>query len=314
MSSRYKALAAVLTTLAAMSMNASTGGGKAAPLRGRVAVVTGSSRGAGRAIARELGALGATVYVTGRSTRKHGATEDMPGTIDETAAEVDAAGGRGIPVRVDHTVEEQVRELFARVEQESRRLDLLVNNAWGGYEHYDGAAFDAPYWEQPVDKRWNGMFVAGLRAQFVSNRYAAPLLLQHDLVDGKPRTKLVINTVAWAHDVYLGNLYYDVVKSAVLRMTFGMATELRQRHVAAIALAPGFMRTERVLAEHAKNPFDLSPTESPTYVARAAAALAREADPMPLSGQLCTAGDLARKYGFLDEDGKQPEAFSIPAQ
>jgi NAD(P)-dependent dehydrogenase (short-subunit alcohol dehydrogenase family) len=279
-----------------------------------VAVVTGSSRGAGRAIAREFGRLGATVYVTGRSTKKHGTTEDMPGTIDETAAEVTAAGGRGIPVRVDHTIESEVRALFEQVRGEAKRLDLVVNNAWGGYEQYDGVAFDAPFWEQPIDRRWNGMFVAGLRAQLMSNFYAAPLLLEPDLVDSKPHAKLVLHTVAWAHDAYLGNLFYDVAKAGLIRMTFGMATELRSRHVAAIALAPGFMRTERVLFEHAKNPFDLSPTESPTYIARAAAALAQEqgSELMKMSGTLQTAGDLARKYGFYDEDGRQPEAFRIP--
>jgi NAD(P)-dependent dehydrogenase (short-subunit alcohol dehydrogenase family) len=282
-------------------------------LIGRVAVVTGSSRGAGRAIARELGRLGATVFVTGRSSKLAGSTEGLPGTIEQTAAEVTELGGVGVPVRVDHTVEAEVRALFEQVRGKAGRLDILVNNAWGGYEQYDGAGFDLPYWEQPLDKRWNGMFVAGLRAMFVSNRWAAPLLLETAGVHGGPsRPLLVVNTVAWAHDVYLGNLYYDVVKSAIIRMSFGMATELRPKHIAAMAVAPGFMRTERVMAEHAKNPFDLGPTESPMYVARAIAALATDPTVMTESGKLLTAGDVARRYGFTDEDGRQPEAFRIP--
>jgi NAD(P)-dependent dehydrogenase (short-subunit alcohol dehydrogenase family) len=282
-------------------------------LAGRVAVVTGSSRGAGRAIAHELGRLGATVFVTGRSSRLGQSTEGLPGTIEQTASEVSELGGVGIPVRVDHTVEGEVRALFERVSGEARRLDILVNNAWGGYEQYDGAGFDLPFWEQPLDQRWNGMFVAGLRAMFVSNRWAAPLLLETARAHGGPSRPLaVINTVAWAHNVYLGNLYYDVVKSAIIRMSFGMATELRGRHIAVLAVAPGFMRTERVMAEHAKHPFDLGATESPVYVGRAVAALASDPEIMAASGKLLTAGDAARRYGFTDEDGRQPEAFRIP--
>jgi NAD(P)-dependent dehydrogenase (short-subunit alcohol dehydrogenase family) len=297
-----------------MANKATSAGANTLKLAGRVAVVTGSSRGAGRAIARELGRLGATVFVTGRSSSKHGtATEGLPGTIEQTAAEVRELGGVGIPVRVDHTVESEVRALFERVAGEAERLDILVNNAWGGYEQYDGPGFDLPFWEQPLDKRWNGMFVAGLRAMFVSNRWAAPLLLRTAQTHGAPSRPLtVVNTVAWAHDVYLGNLYYDVVKSAIIRMSFGMATELRSRHIAVVAVAPGFMRTERVMAEHAKSPFDLGSTESPVYVGRAVAALASDPQLMADSGKLLTAGDVARRYGFTDEDGRQPEAFRIP--
>lgn len=296
-----------------MANKATSASANTKQLTGRVAVVTGSSRGAGRAIARELGRLGATVFVTGRSSKLAGSTEGLPGTIEQTAAEVTELGGTGIPVRVDHTVEGEVRALFERVTGEARRLDILVNNAWGGYEQYDGAGFDLPYWEQPLDKRWNGMFVAGLRAMFVSNRCAAPLLLETARAHGGPSSPLLVaHTVAWAHDAYLGNLYYDVVKSAIIRMSFGMATELRDRHVAVVAVAPGFMRTERVMAEHAKSPFDLGSTESPVYVGRAIASLATDPGIMDFSGKLLTAGDVARRYGFTDEDGRQPEAFRIP--
>ena len=274
-------------------------------LRNRVAVVTGASRGAGRAIARALGEAGATVYVTGRSTRAAGTTEGLPGTVEDAADEVTMLGGRGIAVRCDHTVDADVEALFRRVRDEQGRLDLLVNNAWGGYERYTESEFDAPFWEQPL-WRWDGMFTAGVRAQLVTSRAAAPLLL----AGGRG---LIVATVAWAYDAYLGNLIYDAAKAAVIRMTFGMAEELRPHGVAAVALAPGFMRTERVLAVHAASPFDLGATESPEYLARAVVALARDPEVMLRSGRPWTVGELAREYGFTDGDGRQPPPFRIPA-
>ncbi|MBV9282220.1 MAG: SDR family NAD(P)-dependent oxidoreductase, partial [Chloroflexi bacterium] len=264
-------------------------------LTDKVAVVTGASRGAGRAIAGVLGEAGATVYVTGRSVRGGPTTDDMPGTIDETAEEVAARGGPGIPVRCDHTVAEEVEALFARVEREQGRLDLLVNNAWGGYEQYSHAGFTAPFWEQPL-RHWDGMFTAGVRAHLISTRFAAPLMLPR-------RSGLIVTTIAWAFDRYLGNLFYDVAKAAIIRMTFGLAEELRPHDIAAVALAPGFMRTERVMAEHARSPFDLGVTESPEYLGRAAAALAADPNVLARSGSVLTAGDLAREYGFTDVDG-----------
>ena len=273
-------------------------------LRGKVAVVTGASRGAGRAIALVLGQAGATVYVTGRSVRGGATTENRPETIDETAEAVAARGGVGIPVRVDHTVDAEVEALFARVRQEQGRLDLLVNNAWGGYEGYDGRTFDAPFWQQSL-RHWDGMFTAGVRAHFVANRFAAPLLIERG-------GGLIVGTVAWAFDAYLGNLFYDVAKAAIIRMALGMAEELRPHGVAAVALAPGFMRTERVLAAHAAEPFDLGPTESPEYLGRAVAALAADPGVLAKSGRLLTVGDLAREYGFTDVDGRQPEPFHLP--
>src|SRR5687768_10666476 len=149
-----------------MSSSAGTG-----TLRGKVTVVTGASRGAGRGIAVTLGAAGATVYVTGRSVKGLATTESLPGTIEETAEMVTARGGAGVPVRCDHTVDSDVEGLFERVQREQGRLDLIVNNAWGGYEHHDHRKFAAPFQEQPM-RHWDGMFTAGVRAALGASRLA----------------------------------------------------------------------------------------------------------------------------------------------
>jgi len=274
-------------------------------LKGLVAVVTGSSRGGGRGIALALGEAKATVYITGRSTRGS-TTEDLPGSIEETAEEVTARGGIGIPVRCDHTVDADVDALFQRINMEQERLDILINNVWGGYEHYDYGKFDAPFWEQP-QRRWHGMFEAGLRAHFLSSRFAVPLMLPQ-------RKGLIINTTAWDRSLYLGNLFYDVAKAAINRMAYGMSIELRPYGIAALALAPGFMRTERVMAAHSARPFDLSRTESPEYMGRAVAFLAADPEILEKSGLILAVGDLAREYGFTDIDGRQVPAFRIDEQ
>ncbi len=272
-------------------------------LSDRIAVVTGASRGAGRAIAVLLGEAGATVYVTGRSVRGLPTTDGLPGTIEDTADEVVARGGIGVPVRCDHTVDVEVEALFERVRAEQGGLDLLVNNAWGGYEGQPTGITMAPYWEQPRSQ-WQGMFVAGLRAHLVVSQFAAPLMLHR-------RGGLVVSTVAWADGEYLGNLFYDVSKAAIIRMILGMAKDLRPHGVSALALAPGFMRTERVMAAHAAHPFDLGATETPEYLGRAVRALASDPEIMQKSGGVFTVGDLALEYGFQDLDGRQPPPFQL---
>ena len=273
-------------------------------LQGKVAVVTGASRGAGRAIAAVLGEAGATVYVTGRTVRGAAAVDGLSGTIEDTAEEVTARGGQGIAVRCDHTLDAEIEALVERVRAESGRLDLLVNNAWGGYEAQMMGIPMVPFWEQPRTQ-WESMLVAGLRAQLVTSQLAAPLLIAQP-------GGLIISTVAWAYDEYLRNIYYDVSKAAVIRMTRGMAHDLRKHGAAAIALAPGFMRTERILAVHAAHPFDLSWTESPEYLGRAVRALATDPNVLAKSSEVFAVGDLAREYGFTDVDGRQPEGFRFP--
>jgi NAD(P)-dependent dehydrogenase (short-subunit alcohol dehydrogenase family) len=267
-----------------------------------VAVVTGASRGVGKGIALALGEAGATVYVTGRSDAG-GTTEGLPGTIRETADAVTQRGGQGIPVRCDHTVAVEVEALFARVKQEQGRLDVLVNNAWGGYESHDWSRFVAPFWEQPM-RHWSGMFESGVRAHLLATRLAVPLMLANC-------RGLIVHTTAWDRDRYLGNLFYDVAKAAVNRMAFGMARELQPHHIAVVALAPGFVRTERVLAAFAAAGRAPESLESPEYIGRAVVALAADANVLARSGRVLTVGELAAEYGFTDVDGRQWPPFHI---
>ena len=263
-------------------------------LTGVVAVVTGASRGAGRATALVLGQTGATVYVTGRSVRGRPSAPEREGTVDETAEELTARGGVGIPVRCDHTVDAEVEALFEQVRVEHGRLDVLVNNAWGGYEQRPGEPeagfFGVPFWEQPL-WRWDGMFTAGVRAHFLASRHAAPLLIQHR----HERPGLIVSTIAWAFGAYLGNVLYDTAKAATVRLAFGLAEDLREHHVAAVALAPGH----------------LGVNESAEYLGRAIATLAADAHVLTRTGATLTVGELARDYGFTDVDGTQPRPFRL---
>jgi len=290
------------------------------PLAGRVAVVTGASRGAGRGIAQELGAAGATVYVTGRSTRARPADSygqllalselaALPGTIDDTADEVTQFGGHGIAVACDHTKEDDVAALFARVEREQGRLDLLVNNAWGGHESFTGV-FEAPFWEHPL-ANWDSMFDRGVRNHLVASRCAAPGMVAR-------KQGLIVTTTFWDRGHYLrGNLFYDLAKASMTRLAFGIAQELQPHGVASVAVSPGWMRTEFVLAGHKTDEAHwqerpaLARTESPRYLGRAVAALAADAQVLDKTGQVLRVADLARAYGFTDIDGRQVEAFEL---
>lgn len=286
-----------------------------------VAVVTGASRGAGRGIAVELGAAGATVYVTGRSTRAAPADrygrlmalstlERLPGSIDETAEEVTRAGGRGIAVRCDHTVESEVAALFERVQREQQgRLDVLVNNAWGGHETFDGV-FQAPFWDRPM-AHWDAMFDRGVRNHLLAGRLAAPMLIAR-------RGGLIVTTTFWDRDRYMqGNLFYDLAKASMTRLAFAMAQELKPHGVASVALSPGWMRTEFVLAGHRTDEDHwqerpaLARTESPRYLGRAVAALAADPRVLQRTGAVLRVGDLAREYGFTDIDGRQVPPFEL---
>jgi NAD(P)-dependent dehydrogenase (short-subunit alcohol dehydrogenase family) len=278
-----------------------------------IALVTGASRGAGRAIALELGAAGATVYVTGRSVDGGPTTDNVPGTIDETARDVSGRGGRGIAVRCDHTVDADVESLFARIRTDHGRLDLLVNNVWGGYENSECRPLPmVPFWEQSLHQ-WDGMFTAGVRAHLTASRLAVPLMLAR-------RRGLIVSTSANLEPLgYLRNMFYDLSKNAVRRLAWAMAQELREHGIASLAVAPGFMRTERIV-EAFRRAGALAaldgpggPKETPVYLGRAIAALASDERVMEKSGQLLEVGALAREYDFTDVDGAQPAPFRMPS-
>jgi len=277
-------------------------------MQNKVAIVTGASRGAGRGIALALGEAGAIVYVTGRSVRGKPTTENLPGTIEDTAEAVKARGGKGIAVRCDHTVDSDVEAVFARVHREQGRLDLLVNNAWGGYEHHDFRTFGAPFYEQPL-RHWDGMFTAGVRAALAASRFAASMMLPQ-------KHGLIVNITAWDRDKFLVNVFYDVAKNAINRITYGTARDLKPHNIAVLALAPGFMRTERVAGafEAAGNKEYLKFTESPEYVGRAVVAIASDPTVLEKSGRVLAVGDLAQEFGFTDVDGRQIPAWRMPGE
>jgi NAD(P)-dependent dehydrogenase (short-subunit alcohol dehydrogenase family) len=272
-------------------------------LYGQVALVTGASRGVGRGIALALGEAGATVYVSGRSTRDRVSPEGLPGTIDDTAEEVTSRGGTGIAVRCDHLVDEQVEALFTRIASDRGRLDLLVNNAWSGYERMTDVPFDAPFWRQP---KWRyDLFAAGLRSQFTASQHAASMMMSQDC-------GLLVSIGYTDGDVYLGQAPYDMAKTAANRLSWAMAQDLRRETIASIALHPGFVRTERV--EAVIDSVDSGPSSvvhSPEYVGRAAAMLLGDPEVMKYTGQNLTVGDLAQHYGFADLDGRQPPPFHL---
>jgi NAD(P)-dependent dehydrogenase (short-subunit alcohol dehydrogenase family) len=291
-------------------------GAQTRDLHGRVALVTGASRGAGRAIAAVLGEHGATVFVTGRSVRGQAATDNLPGTIEDSAEEVTRRGGQGIAVRCDHASEIEVESLLGRIRGEQGRLDILVNNAWGGYE---GVRLMPDYFWQAPFRLWDAMFERGLKAHLLATYFAIPLMIQS--ASAAPRTRsshppgLIVSTIAWDHDKYIGN-FYDVSKHSIVRLLWGLALELRQHRIATVAVAPGFMRTERVMS-HANGETDwkkvpwLKKSESPEYLGRAVAALALDKGLMRRSGKAYHVGELAREYGFTDIDGRRVPPYII---
>ncbi len=265
-----------------------------------IAVVTGATRGGGRGIAIELGAIGATVYVTGRSGGGNRSPMDRPETIEETARLVDEAGGTGIPVRVDHNDAAQVEHLADRIEG----LDLLVNGVWGGDPLTD---WSHPLWEQDLD--------TGI--QLLRNAVETHIITSHALIP-----KLIANGKGLIVEVtdgntarYRGSFFYDLAKHSVIRLAQAQAHELRPHNVAAVALTPGFLRSEAVLEHFHTTEQDWRETtdphfarsESPAYLGRAVAALAQDPEINGKSGRALDTASLAREYGFTDADGTRPD-------
>jgi NAD(P)-dependent dehydrogenase (short-subunit alcohol dehydrogenase family) len=281
-------------------------------LAGKVAVVTGASRGAGRGIALALGDAGATVYVTGRTSRGGPTPADgAPGTIEETAEDVTARGGQGIFVRVDHTIDADVAALFERVRDERGGLDILANAVWGAGDGFmeDMQSFGSrPFWDQP-DRFWHQTMAAGAYAYFAASRHAAALM--------SARSGGLIVHVSEPTDPagagFPGQLCWDLAHDCINRMVRGMSLESKPAKIAVIGLLPGFMRTERVLmsltTDELKRFFGFDRSESPEYLGRAVAALAADRDILVKTGHLLNVADVASEYGFTDIDGRHIPRF-----
>jgi NAD(P)-dependent dehydrogenase (short-subunit alcohol dehydrogenase family) len=277
------------------------------PLSGRVALVAGATRGAGRAIATELGAAGATVYCTGRTTRARRSPMDRAETIEETAERVSAAGGHGIAVAVDHADPEQVGALVARIAREQDgRLDVLVNDVWGGDPL---AEWGPPFWEHDLR---NGLALHrnAVETHAITSWHAVPLMVARG-------SGLVLEITDGTDPRYRGSLFYDLAKASVIRLALAQSEELRPHGVAAIALSPGFLRSEAMLDHFgvtedtwrdaiAKDPH-FAASETPHYLGRAVAALAADPAAMDKSGRALGTWDLFGEYGFTDLDGTQPD-------
>ncbi|WP_069811749.1 SDR family oxidoreductase [Streptomyces sp. TP-A0874] len=281
-------------------------------LTGRVALVAGATRGAGRAMAVLLGAAGATVYATGRTTRERRSEVGRPETLEETAELVTAAGGTGIAVPTDHLEPEQVRSLVERVDREQGRLDVLVNDLWGGEHLID---FDSRMWEIELERGLR-MLRLGVESHIVTSHFALPLLLRRpgglliEVTDGTAET----------NRRYRENFYYDLTKNAPIRMAQCLGEELAERGATAVSITPGFLRSEQMLdhfgvteenwREGVRKEPHFCISESPVYVGRAVAALAADPDVARWNGQSLSSGRLARVYGFTDTDGTQPDAWA----
>jgi NAD(P)-dependent dehydrogenase (short-subunit alcohol dehydrogenase family) len=283
------------------------------PLDGKVALVAGATRGAGRGTAVALGEAGATVYCTGRSTRERRSEYDRPETIEETAELVDAAGGTGIAIAVDHLEPEQVRGLVRRIDDEHGRLDVLVNDIWGGELL---AEWNKPIWEHDLA---NGLRLLHLAVDthLITSHFALPLLIREP---GGLLVEMTDGTREYNEERYRLSTFYDLAKWAVLRLAFAQGHELAPHGCTAVALTPGWLRSEMMLEHYgvteenwrdgaAVNPHFAAIAESPLFVGRAVAALAADPEVNRRNGGSFSSGGLAREYGFTDLDGSQPDAW-----
>jgi NAD(P)-dependent dehydrogenase (short-subunit alcohol dehydrogenase family) len=282
------------------------------PLSGKVALVAGATRGAGRGIAVALGEAGATVYATGRSTRQRRSEVDRPETIEETAELVTAAGGEGIAVAVDHLDPAQVRALIERIDAEHGRLDVLVNDVWGAEHLFE---WSSPVWEHDLD---NGLRLLRLAidTHLITSHHALGLLLRRP---GGLVVEVTDGTAAYNADHYRVSLFYDLAKTAVVRMAWGLAQELAPHGAIAVALTPGWMRSEAMLEHHdvteanwrdaTRRTPHFCISESPRYVGRAVAALAADPEASRWNGRSLSSGQLAQVYGFTDLDGTRPDCW-----
>ena len=282
------------------------------PLEGKVALVAGATRGGGRGIAVALGEAGATVYATGRTTREQRSEIDRPETIEETAELVTAAGGQGIAVQVDHLDPAQVAALVERIDSEHGRLDLLVNDIWGSEHLFQ---WNTPLWEHDLD---NGLRLLRLAidTHLITSHHALSLLIREP---GGLLVEVTDGTAAYNADHYRVNAFYDLAKTSVIRMAWGLAQEIGEHGGTAVAITPGWMRSELMLEHYGvaesnwREGTERTPhfciSESPRYLGRAVAALAADPDVSRWNGQSLSSGQLAQVYGFTDLDGTQPDCW-----
>jgi NAD(P)-dependent dehydrogenase (short-subunit alcohol dehydrogenase family) len=281
-------------------------------LEGKVALVAGATRGAGRGIAVELGAAGATVYCTGRSTTAQRSEMDRPETIEETAELVNKAGGRGIAVQVDHLDQSQVKSLIDRIEREQGRLDILVNDIWGAERYIQ---WDVPVWDHSLE---NGlrMLRLAIDTHIITSHFALPLMIRNP---GGLVVEVTDGTADYNDKHYRVSLFYDLAKISLIRMAWSLAHELKPHQCTAVALSPGWLRSEQMLDNYGvkeenwqdatkKQPHFII-TETPRYVGRAVAHLAADPEVSRWNGQSLSSGQLAKVYGFTDVDGSQPDAW-----
>ncbi len=267
------------------------------PLRGKVALVTGASRGVGKGVALALGEAGATVYLTGRTLEAGQAP--LPGTIAATAAEVSARGGNSVAVRCDHADDEQSRAVVARIQAEVGVLDVLVNNV---FALPAGEIFDTPFWQQPL-RIWDTMHTVGLRSHYVCAALCVPLMLH------RPGA-LIANISSFGGAGYQINVAYGVGKAGVDRLARDMAVELKPHKITSVSLWPGIVRTERIEAMGDALPWDLSVSESPEFTGRAVVALAGDEAALRHTGKVLVVAELAQQYGFCDTDGSTPASLN----
>jgi NAD(P)-dependent dehydrogenase (short-subunit alcohol dehydrogenase family) len=281
-------------------------------LKGKVALVAGATRGAGRGIAIELGAAGAVVYVTGRTTRTQQSEYQRPETIEETAELVSAAGGTGIAIQVDHLVPDQVERLVARIRAEQGRLDILVNDVWGGETLKE---WDKPVWAHNLE---NGLHLLdlGVRTHLITAHFALPLLIERP---GGLLVEVTDGTSEYNAEHYRINPFYDLAKVAVNRLGWAHAKDLAPRGATSISITPGWLRSEMMLEVFGvgeENWHDATQriphfaiSETPRFVGRAISALAADPDRARWNGQSLSSGQLAQVYGFTDLDGSRPDAW-----
>jgi dehydrogenase/reductase SDR family member 1 len=276
-------------------------------LAGKIALVTGASRGIGKGIALGLAERGATVIITGRTLIEGSAPSKLPGTVQQTADQVNDIGGHGIAMACDHADDSQTLKVFEQIKRDYRRLDILVNNVWAGYEHFtDGTRFweERGFWDMPLS-RWHKQFDCGVRAHFVCSQQAVPIMMENG-------SGLIVNISFWAaQQSDMGDPAYCAAKAADDAMARSMAHHLSSHNIAVVSLYPGLVRTESVMAN--AQHFDLSNSESPQFVGRAVGALATDANVMRQSGKILVSAQVALDYEFTDIDGKQPRPF-VPGQ